>query len=104
MKDAEQTGRTQQFVQVRDIKDGVVVLKNGGLRRVILVDGLNFDLKSEEEQNIITFAYQSFLNSLDFDIQINIHSRKLNIDDYLKRLEEKKTNETNDLLRTQVEE
>jgi len=104
MSETQQTGRTQQFVQVRDIKDGVVVLKNGGLRRVILVDGLNFDLKSEEEQNVITYAYQNFLNSLDFSIQVIIHSRKLNIEDYLKRLEERAEREESDLLKTQISE
>ncbi len=104
MSEAQQTGRTQQFVQVKDIKDGVVVLKNGGLRRVILVNGLNFDLKSEEEQNVITYAYQNFLNSLDFSIQVVIHSRKLNIEDYLKRLEERAEREESDLLKIQINE
>jgi type IV secretory pathway VirB4 component len=99
-----QTARAQDFVQVKDIKEGVVLLKNGGLRKVILVDGLNFDLKSEEEQSVITFAYQNFLNSLDFPIQINIHSRKLNIEDYLKRLNERQAKEENELLKTQIGE
>src|SRR3989344_7541387 len=96
--------RAQDFVQVKDIKEGVVLLKNGGLRKVILVDGLNFDLKSEDEQGIITFAYQNFLNSLDFPIQISIHSRKFNVEDYLKRLEERQSKEENELLKTQIGE
>lgn len=104
MSENRELARAQEFVKVKDIKDGVVVLKNGGLRRVILVDGLNFDLKSEEEQNIITYSYQNFLNSLDFSIQMVIHSRKLNIEDYIKRLEEREIAEESELLKTQIAE
>lgn len=104
MPDKSEAGKTQQFVDIKYIKDGVVVLKNGSLRQVIMVDGVNFDLKSEEEQNIITYSYQNFLNSVDFPIQFSIHSRKLNIEDYLKRLGDKMEAETNPLLRVQMEE
>ena len=68
-----QASRTQNLVDIKTIKNGVVFLKNGGLRKVILVDGINFDLKSDEEQNIIINTYQNLLNALDFSIQINIH-------------------------------
>ena len=104
MPETPQVARTQQFVQIKDVKDGVVVLKNGALRRVILVDGLNFDLKSEEEQNVITYAYQNFLNSLDFSIQLVIHSRKLNVEDYIKKLEEREEREDSEMLKTQISE
>src|SRR3990167_2139768 len=99
-----QASRTQNLVDIKTIKNGVVFLKNGGLRKVILVDGINFDLKSDEEQNIIINTYQNLLNALDFSIQINIHSRKLNIDGYIKILEGRLINETNSLLKIQLEE
>jgi len=95
---------TQQFVDIEEIKDGVVVLKNGGLRRVLMVSGVNFELKSEEEQNAIIYSYQNFLNSLDFSVQIVIHSRRLNIDAYLEKLKEKEEAETNELLKNQINE
>ncbi len=100
----EQLGRTQQFLPIKEIKDGIVVLNTGALRKIILVDGINFDLKSEEEQDVITFAYQNFLNSLDFPIQINVHSRKMNIEDYLKGLAARLSEESNELLKIQLEE
>ncbi|MBI2592887.1 MAG: ATP-binding protein [Candidatus Colwellbacteria bacterium] len=100
----ENLGRSQEFVEIKNVRDGVVFLKNGGLRRLILVDGLNFDLKSQEEQDVITYAYQNFLNSLDFPIQVSVHSRKLNIDDYLKSLEEREAGEVNGLLKSQIAE
>ena len=95
---------TQQFVDVEDIKDGVIVLKSGGLRRVIMVSGTNFELKSEEEQNIIIGSYQNFLNTLDFSVQIIIHSRRLNIEGYLKTLSDRQNEESNELLKNQIAE
>ncbi len=95
---------TQQFVEIEEIKDGTVILKNGSLRRILMVSGINFELKSEEEQNIITHAYQNFLNSLDFSVQFVIHSRKLNIEGYLNKLIERRAQEENELLKNQIAE
>jgi type IV secretory pathway VirB4 component len=101
MKEAQPT---QKFVEVKEIKDGAIILENGSLRRVLMVSGINFELKSEEEQNVITYAYQNFLNTLDFSVQIVIHSRKLNIDNYLDKLSERESIETNELLKNQISE
>ncbi|MBI4119754.1 MAG: ATP-binding protein [Parcubacteria group bacterium] len=95
---------TQELVDIQDIKDDVVILKNGGLRRVLLVTGINFDLKSEEEKNAILGAYQNFINSLDFSLQIVIHTRKLNIEGYLQKLKEREMIETAELLQNQIAE
>ncbi|MBI5079198.1 hypothetical protein HZB06_00780, partial [Candidatus Wolfebacteria bacterium] len=95
---------TQQFVDITDIKDGTVFLKSGGLRRVLIVSGINFDLKSEEEQNLILHSFQNFLNTLDFSIQFAVHSRKMNIDGYLEKLKERQTKEDNGLLKNQIGE
>jgi len=101
---AEVSLPTQKFVEVQSIKDGVVHLKDGGLRKVLIVNGVNFDLKSEEEQNLILSSFQNFLNTLDFSVQFFIHSRKVNIANYLEFLKTRKTEETNELLRIQIEE
>lgn len=95
---------TQKFVAIESIENGVLKLKGGGLRRVLLVSGTNFNLKSEEEQGIIIYAFQGFLNSLNFSTQFFIHSRKLNIDDYLKKLEGREQEEPNSLLQNQIAE
>lgn len=100
----QQSSSTQQFVDVEDIRDGAVILKNGGLRRVLMVSGVNFDLKSEEEQDIILHSFQNFLNVLDFSVQFVIHSRKMNIGDYLEKLRERETAEENELLKNQISE
>lgn len=95
---------TQQFVDVDEIKDGVIILKGGALRRVLMVSGINFELKSEEEQSVILGAYQEFLNSLDFSLQIIVHSRKFNVENYLGNLKNKLEVEQNDLLKEQISE
>ena len=95
---------TQELVEIKDIKDDVVILKDGGLRRVLLVTGVNFDLKSEEERGFILGAYQNFLNSLDFSLQTVIHTRKLNIEAYLEKLKNRETEEQNELLSNQISE
>lgn len=101
---AEVSLPTQKFVEVKSIKDGVVHLKSGGMRKVLIVSGVNFDLKSEEEQTLILASFQNFLNTLDFSIQFFIHSRKINIGDYLEFLASRKDEEKNELLKIQIEE
>jgi hypothetical protein len=94
----------QQLVQLKEVRDGVMVLANNTLRSTLIVSSLNFALKSEEEQNAIIYAFQSFLNALDFPVQILIMSRKLDITPYLEDLETKKEKQQNDLLRLQMGE
>jgi type IV secretory pathway VirB4 component len=95
---------TQQFLEIEQIKEGTVILRNGALRGVLMVSSLNFALKSEEEQNAILYQFQNFLNSLDFSVQIFIQSRKLNITGYLEKLKELEEKQTNELLKIQTRE
>jgi len=95
---------TQQFLAVAEIKEDVIVLKNGSFRGVLAVSAINYDLKSSDEQEAIIAQYQNFLNSLDFPLQILINSRKLNIDHYLEFLSKKEKEQQNDLLRLQISE
>ncbi|MDX9892789.1 MAG: hypothetical protein RB292_00030 [Patescibacteria group bacterium] len=95
---------TQQYLDIAEIRDDVVILKDGTLRAVLLVSSLNFSLKSEDEQNAIIAAYISFLNFLEFPLQIVIQSRKLDIDGYLDHLRKLEKEQTNELLRMQTAE
>jgi len=95
---------TQKFVDVEEVRDGVIVLKNGALRAVLLVSSINFDLKSTEEQDIAISQYQNFLNSIDFPVQIEIVSRKLNIKPYLEYLKRQEAYSSNELMRFQLSE
>ncbi len=95
---------TQDFVPVEEIRDGLIVLKDGGLRLVLMVSSLNFALKSEDEQQAIIFQYQNFLNSLDFHIQLFIQSRKLDIRPYIHTLEDREKEQLNDLIKIQTHE
>ena len=80
------------------------MVKDGSFRQVIMVGGVNFSLKSEMEQNIITQGYQTFLNSIDFPLQILIHSRKVNIDKYIETLMDRKEVEQSPILQNQIDE
>lgn len=95
---------TQKYLDIAEIRDDVVVLKDGTLRSVLLVSSINFALKSEDEQNATISAYVSFLNSFEYPLQIVIQSRKLNIDGYIERLDKVEKEQTNELLRMQTAE
>lgn len=93
---------TQLYLNIAEIKDNTVVLKNGGLRAVLQTSSVNFNLKSEDEQNGIIFAYQGFLNSIDFPIQVCIKSRKLDIDKYIENVKEQAAKHESLLLKDQT--
>lgn len=98
------TATTQEYLRILEIKDDVVVMRDGSLRAVLLVASVNFALKSEDEQIAVIQAYTQFLNSLNFPLQIVVQSRKLNIDEYLNRLKEVEKRQTNELLKMQTTE
>ncbi len=95
---------TQRYLDIAEIHDDTVILKDNTLVAVLLVSSINFALKSDEEQEAIVQGYISFINSLNFPIQIVIQSRKLNISNYLKQLKIKEKEQTNELLKIQIGE
>lgn len=95
---------TQQYLDIAEVKEDTVIMKDGTLRAVLLISSINFALKSEDEQNAIISAYVSFLNNIDFPLQIVIQSRELNIDKYIDDLKKKEKEQTNELLKMQTNE
>ncbi len=93
---------TVSFLDISEIRDDCVIMRDGTLRGVLLCSSVNFALKSEDEQNATIQAYMQFLNSIDFPLQIVIQSRKLNIDSYLEKLKIMEKQQTNELLRVQI--
>jgi len=93
---------TQEFLSFAEIHDGVVITKTGELRVLLMASSINFSLKSEQEQTAIVYAYQNFLNSLAFPIQIMLQSRKLDLTKYIAKLKEISRVQTNELLRGQT--
>ena len=94
----------QRYLDFAGVHDDTLILKNGGIRAVLEVSSVNFNLKSDEEQNAIIYSYQRFLNALNFPTQILIKSRKLDIDLYLENLKEKLRHQQNELLKRQMTE
>ncbi len=95
---------TQKYVDVAEVHDGVIVLRNGALRAIVMMSSINFELKSTEEQDAIILQYQNFLNSLDFPLQTVISSRKLNIGPYIETLNDRERRTDSDAMRIQIAE
>lgn len=100
----EQTLKSQELVDVQEIRNGVVYLKDKTLCTLLTISGINFDLKSEPEKEQILGSFQNFLNTLDFPIQFFIHSRKTNVSRYLELIEKRRLEERNELLKIQINE
>jgi len=98
------TNATQSFVPIQEVRDGTVMLKDGGMRAILLCSSMNFSLKSADEKSAILLQFQDFLNSLDFSIEILLQSRKLDIRPYIALLEEQEKKQVNNLMKIQVRE
>lgn len=101
---ASKLSTTQNFIPIQEIRDGVIILKNGGMRSIVLVSSLNFALKSQDEQNSILLQFQNFVNSLDFSVQIFVQSKKLDIRPYIALLEDRYKDQITELMKIQVRE
>src|SRR3989338_3769871 len=95
---------TQEFVPIKEVRDGIIILKDDSMRGVVLASSLNFSLKSEDERNAIIMQFQDFLNSLDFSVQICVQSRRLDIRPYIALLEDRYKEQIIDLMKIQTQE
>lgn len=95
---------TQEFVPIKEVRDGIVVLKDGSLRALLMASSINLALKSQDEQQAIIGQFQNFLNSLEFSVQFFVESRDLDIRPYIALLEERYQAELNDLMKIQIRE
>jgi len=94
-----QSGKsTQNTLLISEVKDGVVVMRDGSLRGVILGSAINFDLMNQSEQEAVEFAYQGFLNSLHFPIQIVVKSQHIDLSSYMEKLQALRGEQPNELL------
>ena len=93
---------TQRYLKIADIKQDTVIMKDGTLRAILMVSSINFALKSEDEQEAIISAYITFLNNIDFLLQIVVQSRELNINGYLEAMRKQANEQTNELLKNQT--
>jgi len=99
----KRTGTTRQQIGIRGVRDGILLLPNNGYRLVLEVSSLNFELKSEDEQDAIIDTYESFLNSVGTKLQILIRTREIDMDKYLEDLSARLENETERIYRDQLQ-
>jgi hypothetical protein len=95
---------TTDLVLIRDIAENVVILKDGSLRAIVDIGAINFELRSSDEQQAILQQFESFLNSVDFPLQVVIQSRRFDIAGYVKSVTESAATLTNELLKAQAAE
>jgi len=93
---------TQKYLDIAEIRENTVILKDGTLRAVIMCSSVNFALKSEDEQKALISGYMEFINALEHPLQIVIQSRRLDIENYIRRLREAQKKQTNELLKMQI--
>jgi len=93
---------TQAFIEIEEIKDDIVLMKDYSAATVLEVSAVNFWLLSTEEQQSIIYAYAGLLNSLSFPIQILILSKRMDISAYLEYLEGKIISQSSDLIKTRL--
>lgn len=96
--------QTQSFVPIKEVRDGIIILKDGSMRAILMTSSVNFALKSEDEQKSIIYQFQNFLNGLNFDMQIFIQSRNLDIRPYVSLLQDRLKVQTDDLMKIQIKE
>ena len=101
---AQKTRAAQDFVPIKEVRGGIMILKDGTMVGSMLASSLNFALKSGDEQMAILAQFQNFLNSLDFSVQFFVQSRRLDIRPYIRLLEDRLTAQTEDLMKIQVRE
>lgn len=95
---------TQEFIEIEDIKDDIVLMKDFSAATVIEVGAVNFWLLSAEDQMSMIYTYGSLLNSLSFPVQIIIISKMMNIASYIEYLQAKIDNQKNEVIRTRLED
>jgi hypothetical protein len=93
---------TQDFVDIEDIRDDLIVTRDGSCALIIETTAVNFGLLSEKEQEALIFAYSGLLNSLSFPIQLYLRSKHKDISSYLKLLEVAEEKQPNQLLKTRI--
>lgn len=95
---------TQEHLDIAEVKEGIVILKSGAMRMILMISSINFALKSEQEQNAIIASYQSFINALTFPVQILMQSRRLDLDRYIIKLNQRLSKEVNPLIQIQTQD
>jgi hypothetical protein len=95
---------TQNTLQIAEIRDGIVIMSDGSFRSVIMVKSINFDLMSPQEREAVEYAYQGFLNSLYFPVQIFLRSSKVDLRPYIERLDKIRAEHDNMLLALLMED
>ncbi|HEX7042521.1 MAG TPA: hypothetical protein VF189_04680 [Patescibacteria group bacterium] len=95
MKQTAQKASTQQFTEILDIKEDIVLLHGGDACIILELQAVNFTLLSGQEQDSKVYGYAALLNSLSFPVQILMRSKRIDIMPYINSLSDAATRTTN---------
>lgn len=84
---------SRKQIDIKGVRDGLLLLPKGAYRAVLSISSVNFELKSETEQDALIDTYQSFLNSLAISFQIVVRIREMDMDKYIEDFMERQTME-----------
>ena len=93
---------SRQQIDIQGVRDGILILPDNQYRAVLSISAINFELKSEAEQDVLIDTYQSFLNSLACSLQIVVRIRELDMDKYLDDFKAKQKDETEEVYKEQI--
>lgn len=93
---------SRQQIDIQGVRDGILILRDNRYRAVLSVSAINFELKSEAEQDVLIDTYQSFLNSLACPLQIVVRIRELDMDKYIDDFRGKQKNESEEVYQEQI--
>lgn len=94
---------SRKQIQIKEVKDDILILPNNEYRLAIETSSVNFELKSEEEQDVLIDSFQNFLNSLSTPLQILVRVREVDINRYLDQIGKSKTNEKEQVYKDQID-
>lgn len=99
---SKRKGSSRSQIRIKEVKDGILVLPGNNYRTILESSSVNFELKSEDEQDVLIDSYQAFLHSLPSDIQILIRVREIDIDRYIERIAQSKALEKDEVYQEQI--
>jgi len=102
LKKSVSKSSSRRQIKIKEVKDSVLVLPNNQYRVILESSSINFELKSEEEQDVLIDSFQNFLNSLPCELQILVRVREVDIDHYLEQISQTKNQEKEKVYKDQI--
>jgi hypothetical protein len=95
---------SRRQIAIEGVDDGLLILPGKKYRLILEASSINFELKSEDEQDALIENYQAFLNALSSPLQMLIRVREMDMDTYLAAFRERVESEKEAVYREQAKQ